>query len=92
VNSISDCRYSFYDPTSASAIYVIDNGSTLTSFGTAYLPGGSVHVDSNAYMDIASGQAIVNTWDVQSGFHQNPDIVYSGQNSAPQNEVVKLVQ
>ena len=38
------------------------------------------------------GQAIVNTWDVQSGFHPNPDVIYSGTNSAPQNEVLKLVE
>jgi len=32
------------------------------------------------------------TWDVQSGFHPNPDVIYSGTNSAPQNEVLKLVE
>jgi len=92
VSSSSDCRFSFFDPTSASSVYVIDLGSTLTAYGTLYLANGSVHVDSNAFVFIASGQAIVNTWDVQSGFHPNPDVIYSGTNSAPQNEVLKLVE
>jgi len=92
VNSSADCRYSFFDPTSASSVYVIDLSSSLTAFGTMYLANGSVHVDSNAFVFIDGGQAIVNTWDVQSGFHPNPDVIYSGTNSAPQNEVVKLVE
>ena len=91
VNSSSDCRFSFFDPTSASSIYVIDLSSTLTTYGTLYLANGSMNVDSNAFVFIASGQAIVNTWNVQSGFHPNPDVIYSGTNSAPQNEVLKLV-
>jgi hypothetical protein len=92
VNSSSDCRYSFFDPTSASSVYVDDLSSTLTTYGTLYLANGSVNVDSNAFIFIASGQAIVNTWNVQSGYHPNPDVIYSGTNSAPQNEVLKLVQ
>ena len=51
-----------------------------------------MNVDSNAFLFIASGQAIVNTWNVQSGYHPNPDVIYSGTNSAPQNEVLKLVE
>jgi hypothetical protein len=90
--SYVDCRYSFFDPTSASVVQVIDLGSTLTTYGTMYLANGSVHVDSNAFIFIASGQAIVNSWDVQSGFHPNPDVIYNGNNSAPQNEVLKLVE
>lgn len=92
VNAADDCRYSFYDPTSSSSVYVTDLGSTLTTYGTLYLANGSVNVDSNAFLFIASGQAIVDTWNVQSGFHPNPDVIYSGTNSAPQNEVIKLVQ
>ena len=52
----------------------------------------SAPINGNPAPGTSSGQAIVSSWDVQSGFHPNPDVIYSGTNSAPQNEVLKLVE
>ena len=88
-----DCFYPIYASAgSASEIDVVDTGTTLTLYGTFYAPGAAVNVDSNAYIDIAAGQAIVSDWNVQSGFHTNPDITYSNNLAAPQTEILKLVE
>jgi hypothetical protein len=57
--------------------------------GVIWLPTGTVNIgNKDALVD--SGQVIVNTWNDQSGFHQNPSISYSAANVPPQFEKLQL--
>lgn len=59
--------------------------------GTIWLPTGTVNVSNkDALQDY--GQILVNTWNDTSGDHQNPSVTYNQSNSAPQREVLQLVQ
>ena len=90
---LGDCLYPIYaDTGSSSSLYVVDNSTSFTASGTMFMPNGSVNVDSNASLEILDGQAIVDSWNVQSGFHNNPIITYSGAASAPLPELLRLVE
>ena len=41
---------------------------------------------------LKDGQAIVNAWNVQSGNHSNPEILYDPSATATQREVLQLVE
>lgn len=91
-NNPNDGRFSIYAGTgSAASLFVDKNGTTYEVQGTLYIPTGSVTVDTNAYLDVV-GQAIVNSWNVQSGNHANPDITYDASRSAQMREVLRLVE
>jgi Flp pilus assembly protein TadG len=59
--------------------------------GVIWLPTGTVTINNkNALED--TGQVLVNTWNDQSGNHQNPSVTYNGPNSPAQQEELKLVE
>jgi Flp pilus assembly protein TadG len=89
----SDCRYPIYAGAgSNSAVWVTNLSTTLSVYGTLYLVNGSMNSDSNPTFAIPAGQAIVDTWNVQSGNHTNPDVTYNGGFVAPQLEQLRLVE
>lgn len=73
------------------SINVQDNSAQLVMSGTVYMPGGSMNVGQNAFVFI-QGQAIVNTWNVQSGNHPNPDVLYDSNRVASEKELIRLVE
>ena len=59
--------------------------------GVIWLPTGTVNISNkNALED--TGQILVNTWNDQSGNHNNPSVTYNGPNSPAQQEQLKLVE
>lgn len=91
--ALNDHVYPVYSPlgTTGATINVSDNGDTLALAGTVYMPGGTVNVGQNAFVFVR-GQAIVDTWNVQSGNHANPDVFWDGSRVASENEVIRLVE
>jgi hypothetical protein len=88
----NDGRFPIYAPIgSAAGIYETNLQSVLVMTGTVYMPSGSMSVTSNATLGI-SGQAIVNSWSVQSGNHTNPVILYDPSGTAKEREVLQLVE
>ena len=68
------------------------SGSGIWSMsGVIWLPTGSVTID-NSYALAVSGQAIVNSWQDNSGKHLNPSVTYNGQNVPPLPEQLRLVE
>jgi hypothetical protein len=59
--------------------------------GVIELPTGSVFI-SNKDALVDSGQVIVNSWQDQSGNHQNPSVTYNAGYAPPQNEVLQLAE
>lgn len=89
----TDCRYSIYSgPGSSSQLFIINNASSLTLYGTLYMVAGTVNADTNSFLQIVQGQAIVGTWNVQSGNHDNPIITFDGGLVAPQTEILRLAE
>jgi hypothetical protein len=70
---------------------VLRNGSLWNTAGTIYGPDSNANVDQNSRLTV-DGQALVNSWEVQSGFHSNPDITYDAARLASQREVLRLVE
>lgn len=66
--------------------------SLLITSGTIYLPTGTVNSFQNGSLQDQGGQAIVGTWDVQSGNHPNPEITYNNANNSSNAEILSLVQ
>ena len=59
--------------------------------GVIWLPTGTVTINNkNALED--TGQILVDTWNDQSGNHNNPSVTYNGPNSPSQQEQLKLVE
>lgn len=88
----NDGRFPVYAPAgSTGGVYESDSASVLAMTGTVYMPSGTMSVTSNATLGI-DGQAIVNTWNVQSGDHANPVIDYNPSGNATQREVLQLVE
>jgi Flp pilus assembly protein TadG len=88
----NDGRFSIYAPIgSAAGMYVSNIQTTLVMTGTVFLPSGSMSVTQNATLGI-NGQAIVNSWQVQSGNHNNPEVVFDANAVAKQREVLQLVE
>ncbi len=64
-------------------------GSITAVTGSLYLPSGSVSFSTNQSLEI-TGQAFVNSWNVQSGNHPNPIVTYSADNAVLLPEVERL--
>jgi hypothetical protein len=73
------------------SINVNDTNAKLVLSGTVYIPGGSMNVGQNAFVFI-QGQAIVNQWNVQSGNHNNPDILWDASRVSSEKELIRLVE
>jgi Flp pilus assembly protein TadG len=88
----NDGRFALYAPAgSAAGVYESNVNSLLVMTGTVYLPSGSMNVGQNAILSI-TGQAVVESWNVQSGNFTNPEIVYDPHAAAMQREVLQLVE
>ena len=88
----NDGRFNVYAPAgSAAGIYESNVNSVLVMTGTTYLPSGSMNVGQNAILSI-TGQAVVQSWNVQSGNFTNPEITYDPHATAAQREVLQLVE
>ncbi|MEO8898068.1 MAG: hypothetical protein ABI352_10600 [Candidatus Dormibacter sp.] len=57
--------------------------------GTIWLPTGTVNIANKSALE-DSGQVIINTWNDQSGNHQNPGVSYNGTLAPAQNELLQL--
>jgi hypothetical protein len=88
----NDGFYSVYAPAgSAAGIYESNVSSVLVMTGTLYMPSGSMNVTQNAILSVV-GQAIVQSWNVQSGNFTNPEITYQQSAVAKQREILQLVE
>ena len=88
----NDGFYSVYAPTgSAGGLYESNVSSSLTVTGTVYLPSGTLSAGQNARLSI-DGQAIVDTWNVQSGNFTNPEVTFDPRYVAKLREQLQLVQ
>ena len=88
----NDGFFPVYAPAgSAAGVYETNNSTVLVMQGTVYMPSGSMNVTQNAILSVV-GQAVVNTWSVQSGNFTNPEITYDMQAVAKQREVLQLVE
>ena len=87
-----DCVYPIYSPIGVSTtVNVQKNGTDWVVQGTIYDPSGTVSIGQNARMQI-TGQAIVQQWNDQSGFHPDPSITFNGSVVAPTAEQLRLVE
>lgn len=59
--------------------------------GVIWLPTGSVTISNKTALE-DSGQIIVNSWNDQSGFHQNPSVSFNGSFAPQQNETLQLTE
>jgi hypothetical protein len=59
--------------------------------GTIWLPTGTVNISNKSALE-DSGQIIINTWNDQSGNHQNPGVSYNGTLAPAQNELLQLTE
>ena len=84
--------YPVYADSGSKSVLQVTNGSVFATEGTLYMPSGEIDATQNSIISINPGQAIVGTWNVQSGYHPSPDIAWSGQNVAPLREILKLVE
>jgi len=88
----NDGFFSVYAPAgSAAGVYETNVSSVLVMKGTVYMPSGSMNVTQNAILSI-DGQAIVQSWNVQSGNFTNPEITYEQSAVAKQREILQLVE
>lgn len=94
----TDGKYAVYAPSGSTGELDItnqdgDNSASLEiTKGTIYMPAGTVSATNNGSIRIDAGQAIVGTWDVQSGNHPNPEITYDGGSVSPVKEFLGLVK
>lgn len=87
-----DCVFPLFADTSvATIVSTADSGMTYTASGTIYLPSGTFAIGQNSRA-VITGQAIVNQWDDQSGFHPDPSITYNASKAAPELEDLRLVE
>lgn len=88
----NDGFFSVYAPAgSAAGVYEANVSSVLVMKGTVYMPSGSMNVTQNAILSI-QGQAVVQSWNVQSGNFTNPEITYVQSAVAKQREILQLVE
>ena len=59
--------------------------------GVIWLPTGSATINNKTAIE-DSGQIIVNSWNDQSGYHQNPAVSYNGSFAPAQNEMLMLTE
>lgn len=87
-----DGAYPVYAPSgSAARVEARNNGTHLTMTGTVYVPSGSVVAGQNATLYV-QGQAIAQSWSVQSGNHLNPTVAYDASRVATERETLLLVE
>jgi len=55
------------------------------------MPSGTMRARKNAAIEV-TGQAVVYTWDVQSGNHPNPLVTFAPNTDPPNPEVLRLVE
>jgi hypothetical protein len=72
-------------------ITTADNGTDWVMQGSLYDPSGTMTIGQNSRVQI-TGQAIVQQWNDQSGFHPDPSITFNGSVTAPQTEQLRLVE
>jgi Flp pilus assembly protein TadG len=88
----NDGKYAIYAPAgSAPTITIQQNTDTYTATGTVYMPDGTVSIGQNCIINI-TGQAVVGTWNVQSGNHPNPDVTYSASVDATTIPALRLTE
>jgi hypothetical protein len=88
----NDGHFAVYAPAGSSAgVYESNVQSVLVLLGSVYMPSGSMNVGQNAILSI-TGQAVVQSWNVQSGNFTNPEITYDPHAVATQREVLQLVE
>ena len=87
-----DCVFPIWAPTGvAAAVSTSNNGLVYTMQGTVYMPSGTFTIGQNSRV-VISGQAIVDQWSDQSGFHPDPSITYNGTTAAPEIEQLRVVE
>jgi hypothetical protein len=59
--------------------------------GVIWLPTGSVTINNKTAIE-DSGQIVVNSWNDQSGYHQNPAVSFNGSFAPQQAETLKLTE
>lgn len=59
--------------------------------GSVEMPGGTISLGTNAALEIL-GQATVQNWDVQSGNHPNPAVIYDPANIPDIAEALRIVE
>jgi hypothetical protein len=88
----NDGFFSVYAPAGSSAgIYESNVSTVLVMQGTVYMPSGTMNVSQNAILSL-DGQAVVQSWNVQSGNFTNPEITFDLQAVAKQREILQLVE
>lgn len=92
-----DGRYIAYsDGVGNPSITLTSGGAGSTSgiwsiTGVVLLPSGSVTINNKTALE-DDGQIIVNTWNDQSGNHQNPSVSYNATIAGLQKEVLQLAE
>jgi len=90
--SESDCVFPIYSPVGVPMTVTTDNLGTVYGLqGSMYMPSGTVTINTNSRITMV-GQAIVQQWSDQSGFHPDPSIVYNKSVIADLQEQLRLVE
>jgi hypothetical protein len=90
-----DGRYAVLsDNAQSPSITMTSSGGGSTSgiwsvTGVIWLPTGNVTINNKVALE-DQGQIIVNTWNDQSGNHQNPSVTYNASMAAAQTEILQL--
>lgn len=88
----NDGLFPIYAPSGSGAgVYETNTNTVLAMMGTLYMPSGSMNVTQNALLSL-QGQAVVQSWNVQSGNFSNPEITYDMKAVAKQREILQLVE
>jgi hypothetical protein len=90
-----DGRYiAVSDNVASPSITLTSSGGGSTSgiwrvTGVIWLPTGTITINNKTALE-DSGQVVVNVWNDQSGYHQNPSVSYNGTFAVSQVEVLQL--
>lgn len=89
---VGDCVFPIWAPSGVAAtVSTSNNGLVYAMQGTVYMPSGTFTIGQNSRV-VISGQAIVDQWSDQSGFHPDPSITYNGNTGAPEIEQLRVVE
>jgi hypothetical protein len=90
--SAGDCVYTVYAaPGVGASVNLTNPWAVWAMVGTAYIPGGTMSSTRNTRFQI-DGQAIVNQWLDQSGYHANTSVSFDPNAAAPLPEVLRLAE
>lgn len=90
--SDGDCVFTIYAAQGVgSTVTTTKPFTTWVMTGTLWMPSGFVTMGQNTRIQI-DGQAVVDQWNDQSGFHPNPAITYDANAAVPLPEVLRLVE